>query len=175
MPRTTRASIGGMCYHVIDWGNPGLEVYRCNEDYQGFITLMGKAKERMPMRILTYCIMSNHFHLVLWPFEDGDLGCWMQWLLTSHVRRHHKRNGTYGRVWQGRFKAFPIQDDEHLLTVCRYVERNPVRAGLVEHAEDWQWSGLPCGSSEWAQETASRLGLEFTMRPRGRPRKETKK
>ena len=94
------------------------------------------------MRLAAWCLMPNHFHFVLWPREDGDIGRWMHWLLTSHVRRHHKRYGTDGRIWQGRFKAFPIEQDHHLLTVMRYVERNPLRANLVERAEEWPWSSL---------------------------------
>jgi putative transposase len=79
------------------------------------------------MRLLALCLMPNHFHSVLWPHEDGELSRWMQWLLTSHVRRYHRHYYSSGHVWQGRFNAFPIQQDEHLLTVLRYVERNPVR------------------------------------------------
>jgi putative transposase len=94
------------------------------------------------MALLAYCLMPNHFHLVARPERDGDLSRWMQWLLTAHVREHHKRNATVGRVWQGRYKSFPIQEDMHLLTVLRYVERNPLRAGLVSKAEDWPWSSL---------------------------------
>lgn len=86
--------------------------------------------------------MPNHFHFVVWTFDDGDLGRWMQWLLTSHVRRYHKIRGSSGRVWQGRFKAFPIQQDWHLLRVMRYVERNPLRANLVATAADWPWSSM---------------------------------
>lgn len=86
--------------------------------------------------------MPNHFHLVAWPRLDGDLSRWMQWLMTSHVRRYHRHYDSCGHVWQGRFKAFPIQSDGHLLTVLRYVERNPVRAeGIpVRKAQNWPWS-----------------------------------
>ena len=94
------------------------------------------------MRVIAYCVMPNHFHLALWPHSNGDLGRWMQWLLTSHVRRYHRCYGSSGHIWQGRFKAFPIQKDDHLLTVLRYIERNPLRAGLVEKAEDWPWSSV---------------------------------
>ena len=66
----------------------------------------------------------------------------MQWLLTAHVRGYHQHYHTNGHVWQGRFKAFPIEQDDHLLTVLRYIERNPLRAGLVERAEDRRWSSL---------------------------------
>jgi putative transposase len=86
--------------------------------------------------------MPNHFHLVLRPLHDGDLSRWMQWLMTSHVRRYHKRHGSSGHVWQGRFKAFPCANDSHLSTVLRYVERNALRAGLVAKAEDWRYGSL---------------------------------
>ncbi|MGA9925826.1 MAG: transposase, partial [Isosphaeraceae bacterium] len=66
---------------------------------------------------------------------DGDLSRWMHWLLTAHVRRYQRHYHATGHVWQGRFKAFPIQDDDHLLVVLRYVERNPLHAGLVGRAE----------------------------------------
>ncbi len=73
---------------------------------------------------------------------DGESSAsrFMQWWLTAHVRRHHRRHRTSGHLWQGRFKSFPIQRDEHLLTVIRYVLRHPVRAGLVEHHAEWPWT-----------------------------------
>ena len=221
MPRTSRASIGGMVYHVINRGNARNEVFHKDDDYAAFLKLMAEACERLPLRIVAFCLMPNHFHLVLWPHNDGDLSRWMQWLMTSHVRRYHRHYGTSGHVWQGRFKAFPIQQDEHLATVLRYVERNPVRARLVRKAERWPWSsagsvpagvtrptlsagpvprgaewlewvnrplteddllamrhcvnrGTPYGSDVWKKRTATRLGLQSSMRPRGRPRKTTK-
>jgi len=142
MPRTARASKGGICYHVINRGNAKSTVYHNDADFHSFVKLMTKACDRIPMRVLSYCLMPNHFHLVLWPVADHDLGRWMQWLLTSHVRRYHRQRGTSGRVWQGRFKAFPIQQDRHLLTVIRYVERNPLRANLVRSADHWAWSSI---------------------------------
>ena len=145
MARTARASKGGICYHVINRGNARATVYHNDADYHSFIGLIKKASDRLPLRVLAFCLMPNHFHLVLWPHEDGDLSRWMQWLLTSHVRRYHKIRGTSGRVWQGRFKAFPIQEDRHLLTVMRYVERNPVRANLVKRASHWRWSSISGG------------------------------
>jgi putative transposase len=142
MPRTARAAVGGMCYHVLNRGNARAEVFHKKDDYAAFLRLLPLAVERLPMRVLGFCLMPNHFHLVLWPHEDGDLGRFMQWLLTSHVRRYHRHYESSGHVWQGRFKAFPIQQDEHLLTVLRYVERNPLRSNLVKRAEDWNWSSL---------------------------------
>ena len=140
MPRTVRASVGDICYHVINRGNGRGLVFRRDEDFAAFVGIMGSAVERIGTRVLGYCLMPNHFHLILWPRADGELGRFMQWLSTSHVRRHHGVYRTSGHVWQGRFKAFPIQDDDHLLTVLRYVERNPLRARLVRRAEKWRWS-----------------------------------
>lgn len=140
MPRTARASVGGYCYHIINRGNGRAEVFHTEGDYQAFVTLLRQASERIPMRLLAYCLMPNHFHLALWPQCDGDLSTWMQWLLTAHVRRYHRWHESSGHVWQGRFKAFPIQHDAHLLTVLRYIEQNPVRAQLAARVEDWRWS-----------------------------------
>jgi putative transposase len=148
MPRTARASAGDVAYHVINRGNGRMRVFHRAADYAAFLRLLADANERFfretrgSMRILGYCLMPSHFHLVLWPRRDGDLSRWMQWLLTAHVRRYHRLRGTSGHVWQGRFKAFPIQQDDHLLTVLRYVERNPLRARLVKRAELWPWSSL---------------------------------
>ncbi len=159
MPRTARAAKGGICYHVINRGNARSTVYHNSEDYRFFIQLMIKACDRIPMRILSYCLMPNHFHLVVWPLGDGDLSGWMQWLLTSHVRRYHWIRGTSGRIWQGRFKAFPIQQDSHLLIVMRYVERNPVRANLVCSAADWNWSSISRSASPERRSMISRAPI----------------
>lgn len=140
MPRTARASVGQYCYHVINRGNGRAPVFHADGDFQAFIALLGDASRRLPMRVLAYCLMPNHFHLALWPYGDGDLSRWMQWLLTAHVRRYHRWYESSGHVWQGRFKAFPIEQDEHLLRVLRYIEQNPIRAKLVTRAEDWRWS-----------------------------------
>lgn len=142
MPRATRSLPAGLCYHILNRGNAGLTVFHDQSDYEAFVELMSGASARVPMRVTAYCLMPDHFHLVLWPTGDEDVSRWMQWLMTSHVRRYHRVQGTGGHVWQGRFRAFPIAQDEHLLAVMRYVERNPVRAGLVERAEGWRWSSL---------------------------------
>src|SRR5262245_15978960 len=140
MPRTARALLGGYCYHVLNRGNGRRTVFHADADYRAFVELLRRAGDRTPVRLLAWCLMPNHFHLVVWPRSDGDLSDYMMWLLTAHVRRHRARHGGSGHVWQGRFKAFPIQEDEHLLTVLRYVERNPIRANLVRRAQDWVWS-----------------------------------
>jgi len=142
MSRTARASVGNICYHVINRGNAGTTVFRKQADYVRFTEMVYQACERLPLRVVCWCLMPNHFHLVLWPHEDGDLSRWMQWLMTCHVRRYHRHYNSSGHIWQGRFKAFPIQQDAHYLTVLRYVESNPLRAALVKRAEQWEWSSL---------------------------------
>lgn len=147
MPRTIRASEGGMCYHVLNRGNARAEVFHKSGDYEAFLDTTAEAGLRVPMRVLAYCLMPNHFHLVVRPVADGDLSRWMGWLMTTHVRRYLTHYHHSGHVWQGRFKAFPIQDDGHLLAVLRYVERNPLRANMVAKAEEWPWSSLHPGAS----------------------------
>jgi putative transposase len=127
---------------VLNRGNGRAEVFHKDGDYLAFLRLLADANKRLRMRVLGYCLMPNHFHLLLWPHRDGDLSRWMQWLLTAHVRRYHTHYESSGHVWQGRFKAFPIEQNEHLLTVWRYAERNALRAGLVRKAERWPWSSL---------------------------------
>jgi len=170
-------------------GNRRAVVFHNESDYEDFVHLMLRANERVPMRVLSWCLMPNHFHLVLWPRGETDLSRWMHWLMTSHVQRYRRRHGTNGRIWQGRFKAPPVQQDRHLLIVMRYGERNPLRAGLVSTAEEWRWSSLrarvhapdglvspspvPLGE-DWCDRvnqplTASELEAVRTCTDRGRP------
>jgi putative transposase len=140
MPRVARGLADNFVYHVLNRGNGQQEVFCKDRDYEAFIDLMKQAKERYSVKIFAYCLMPNHFHMVVMPDKGEQLSRWMQWLMTSHVRRYHRHHGSSGHIWQGRFKSFIIEQDEHLLTVLRYVEGNPVRAGLVESAKEWPWS-----------------------------------
>jgi putative transposase len=154
MPRAARAAVGGMCYHVLNRGNNRAEVFHSAADYARFVALLSEAQTKTRMEVFAVCLMPNHFHLAVRPRADEDLGVWMQWLLTSHVRRYHQQYRTSGRVWQGRYKAFPVQDDEHLLTVMRYVERNALSANLTDRAERWLW-----GSLHWRDKPAATFEL----------------
>jgi len=145
MPRSARATVGGYCYHVLNRGNGRAEVFHNEADYIRFSGLLRQALARFPMRLLAYCLMPNHFHLAVWPQGDADLSNWMHWLMSAHVRGYRKLYRGSGHIWQGRFKAFPIEEDEHLLTVWRYIECNPLRAGLVNRAEEWPYSSLRAG------------------------------
>ncbi len=119
-------------------------MFRDDKDFAAFERTMLQAHERFPLRILSYCVMPNHWHFVAWPERDGDLTAFFRWLTNTHAIRWRVSHRTvgYGRLYQGRFKSFPIECDEHLLTVCRYVERNPLAAELVRKAERWRWSSL---------------------------------
>ena len=96
MPRTARASVGNVCYHVLNRGNARNEVFHKDGDYGSFLKLLNQANERVSMRLLSFCLMPNHFHLVAWPRNDDDLSRWMQWLMTSHVRRYHRHYDSSG-------------------------------------------------------------------------------
>jgi putative transposase len=225
MPRGPRHAPGGFVYHALNRAVARLPLFQKKADYDAFERVMALALEKHPTRLLAYCLMPNHWHMVLWPRHDGELTAFLRWLTHTHTMRWHAHfhtSGT-GHLYQGRFKSFPIEADEHLLTVLRYVERNAKRANLVRRAEQWHWSSLwrrhggdaaalkllspwpvrepddwltivnqpqteaelealrqsvhrnqPFGSAHWTQRTAKRLGLEHTLRSRGRPRKEAK-
>lgn len=153
---------------VINRGNDRREVFLKDGDYRAFLKAMGHACIEIPMPVLAYCLMPNHFHMVLLPKEDGDLSRWMHWVQNTHVRRYHQHYHRSGHIWQGRFKAFPIESDEHLLTVLRYVERNPVRAQLVKRAEQWLWSSARYWTEpgKIAEDRPSYLEVGPVKRPR---------
>jgi putative transposase len=142
MPRTARAIVAGCCYHVLNRSNKKARIFHEPSDFEQFKSLIVRAQKRLELPILAACLMPNHIHLVVQPTSDSDIARWMHWVFTTHVRWHHAKYSTTGRLWQGRFKAFPIQEDHHLFTVMRYVERNALRAKLVDRAEDWRWGSL---------------------------------
>lgn len=144
MPRITRTDIGNHCYHIINRANARLPIFFEEKDYVLFETVLEEAQEKFSMRIIAYCLMPNHFHLVLYPKNDGDMSKFMQWLTLTHTQRWHQANNTKGtgHLYQGRYKSFLIEDDSHLLSVIRYVERNSLRAKLVKKAENWDFCSL---------------------------------
>jgi putative transposase len=224
MPRRARSIQGGYVYHVLNRSNARATLFVKEEDYLAFERILDEAFRRVPLRILGYCVMPDHWHMVVWPRrgQDDQVSDFLRWLTVTHVQRRHARYHTSGsgHLYQGRFKSFPVESDENLYTVLRYVERNPLRANLVERAQDWRWSSLyrytkgddksrqvladwpiprpknwatrvnraegkkeleairrsvqrgqPYGSELWCERIVQRLGLESTLRPRGRPRK----
>ena len=144
MPRHARHAPGGLIYHVLNRGAGRQELFDDAGDYAAFLRALAEVLRHEPIRVLGFCLMGNHWHLVLWPEHDGQLARFMQRLTITHVRRwvEHRGRVGWGSVYQGRYKSFAVQEDAHLLTVLRYVERNPLRAGLVRRAERWRWSSL---------------------------------
>lgn len=131
-------------YHVLNRGVGRMRLFRKAADFAAMEQVLEQAVERTRTRVLAYCVISNHWHLLVWPRAEGELSEFMRWLTVTHTQRWHANRHTSGTgpIYQGRFKSFPVQSDEHLLAVARYIERNPLRAKLVEHAADWQWSSL---------------------------------
>jgi len=144
MGRAKRAADGGLIYHVLNRANGRMRIFDDDADYEAFERILMAAVERTGTEVLAFCLMPNHWHLVLQPHEDGELSRFVGWLSLTHTQRWHAHRDSAGtgHVYQGRFKSFPVQGDEHFLTVCRYVERNALRASLVLRAEDWRWSSL---------------------------------
>ncbi len=221
MPRRPRICPAGTCFHVLNRAVARLPLFEKAEDFDAFERVLAEAYEREPLPVCAYTVMPNHWHFVVQPTTDDQLSEFFRWLTHTHTMRwhaHHHTEGT-GHLYQGRFKTFPIEEDDHLLTVLRYVERNPVRAELCVKAEDWrygsawrrvsgsaesrallsewpiprprQWRayvnkpqtesevqsirhsvrrGTPFGSDNWISQSAARLQLKHTLRPRGRPK-----
>jgi putative transposase len=144
MPRTARIAPGGIVFHVLNRAVAGAHIFETDGDYAAFVQVLAETLQQKPIRVCAFCLMPNHWHFLLWPEEDGQLAAFMHRLTLAHVRKWQEYRGAtgMGHLYQGRYKSFPVESDEHFLTVARYVERNPLRAGLVSRAQDWQWSSL---------------------------------
>ena len=144
MSRPPRADEANGLYHALNRGNSRATIFHQEDDYEAFERILADGLSRYAVRLFGYELMPNHWHLVLRPDGDGEMSRFLRWITATHTMRYHAHYHTSGEghVYQGRFKSFPIQDDEHFLTVCRYVERNALRAGLVERAEAWRWGSL---------------------------------
>jgi putative transposase len=144
MPRPPRADEADALYHALNRGNARQSIFRKEADYEAFQKVIAQGLERYDVSLYSFQLMPNHWHLVLRCGQDGEMSAFLRWITATHTMRYHAHYHTSGQghVYQGRFKSFPIQDDEHFLTVCRYVERNALRAGLVRRAEHWRWGSL---------------------------------
>ena len=149
MGRAHRAAEAGYVYHVLNRANARMTIFADRGDYEAFERVLAEAVERFQTRLLAYCLMPNHWHQMVWPQADGELSRFIGWLTLTHTQRWHAHRGTTGsgHLYQGRFKSFPIQQDEHYYSVARYVERNAQRANLVRRAEAWPW----CSLHRWLQ------------------------
>ncbi len=144
MPRIQRTDVGNLVYHVLNRANARVQIFDTDKDYQLFEQILEEGKEKYGMRILAYCIMPNHWHLVLHPVNDGDLKNFIGWITNTHTRRWHvaKKSVGEGHLYQGRYKSFLCEEDHHFITLVRYVERNAKKANLVRKAELWKWSSV---------------------------------
>ena len=121
MPRTARVAPGGMVFHVLNRGVARMQLFEKAADYQAFEQVLRDTLDQSPMRICAYAVMPNHWHLLLWPECDGELAAFMQRLTITHVRRwqEHRGYAGLGHVYQGRYKSFPVESDEHFWVVLR--------------------------------------------------------
>jgi putative transposase len=144
MPRRPRTSTSGLIFHVVNRAAKRAALFENAGDYDAFEHVLAEAIARGDIELYAYCLMPNHWHLLLSPRVDGALSRFMHWLTTTHARRWQTIRGLDGQgaVYQGRFRSIAVSSDEHFLWVCRYIERNALRAGLVENAEDWPRSSL---------------------------------
>lgn len=144
MPRQKRSDEAGVIYHALNRGNDRKTIFKKPEDYEAFIRILGEGLQKYPVELFSFILMPNHWHLVLRPKKDAQMGRLLRWVSATHTLRYHghyHRHG-YGHLYRSRFKSFPIQSDEHFYVVCRYVERNPLRASLVGAAQEWQHGSL---------------------------------
>jgi putative transposase len=225
MPRPKRVCPAGEVFHVLNRAVARLTIFEKPEDYDAFMHVVEETWTLVPLPVFAMVVMPNHWHFVVRPDEDEQVTEFFRRLTVTHTMRwhaHYKTGGT-GHLYQGRFKSFPVQNDDHLLNVMRYVERNPLRANRIEQAEQWRWGSAwgrrqqgasrptwlslprdpalprqwrawvnkpqteaevaairhcirrstPFGDEHWVRSSAARLGLTSTLRPRGRPKKES--
>jgi len=163
MPRRRRLSTAGLIFHVVNRSAKRSRLFDTRDDYAAFVSVLAEGVSRCDVSLFAYCVMPNHWHLIVSADRDGELSRFMHWVTTTHARRWQlaRRTEGLGAVYQGRFRAIPIAEDRHFLWVCRYVERNALRAALVNRAEDWPWSSLA--------EEANAHRIELTPWPVQRP------
>ena len=156
MPRTARVAPGGMVFHVLNRGVARMQLFEKAADYQAFEQVLQDTLDQSPMRICAYAVMPNHWHLLLWPECDGELAAFMQRLTITHVRRwqEHRGYAGLGHVYQGRYKSFPVESDEHFWVVARYVERNALAP--ISSCERRNGGGQACGNVVILREKSGR-------------------
>lgn len=144
MPRPHRAQFPPGVAHVVNRGNERRRLFDGPRDYRTFLQILDQALARRPTRLLAYALMPNHWHMVLWPETSREMSQFLHYLTTLHAVRFRKTSGTAGagHVYQGRFHATSVERDLQYWLTLRYVESNPLRAGLVDRAELWPWTSL---------------------------------
>ena len=140
MARQPRIEVGGGLYHVISRGNNRRKIFRSHDDYLRFATILHQQKARLPFYLYAYCLMPNHFHLLI-EMQDDPLSRIMQRVLTSYSQYHNRKYKKIGHVFQGRYKSILCQTDRYLGELVRYIHLNPVRAKMVKRPERYEHSG----------------------------------
>jgi putative transposase len=142
MPRRPRGATGKFIFHVLNRAVEGTVLFETPDDYRRFLDILVAGMRLFPVRVFAYCLMPNHWHIVIWPCTDEALSGFMRWVTAMHAQSWRRFRGSEGRgaVYQGRYKAIAVQDDRHLVRLVLYVERNAKRGGLVERAEAWPWT-----------------------------------
>ena len=144
MPRRLRRSLQGAVFHVMNRAVRDTVLFKTRSDYRAFIATTRESLARSRIKVIAYNVMPNHWHFVAICDRIEEVSRWMHWLSCTHANRWNGAHGTRGRgaVYQGRFKAVPVQKNLSLARVCRYVERNALRASMVTAAQNWAWSSL---------------------------------
>jgi REP element-mobilizing transposase RayT len=165
-PRSARYAPGGYGYHALNRAVARHALVHKPADYAAFERVLARAQSRHPTPILAYCLTPNHRHVVLWPEADDELSRFLRRLTHTHTMRRHAHDHTAGtgHLDQGRLKAFPVEADECLYAVLRYVERTAPRAGSVERAEGWR-RGQPLAAAARGTGPAARPARARAGRP----------
>jgi len=140
MARPPRLSLPSYPHHVIQRGNNRQPIFFTQKDYEVFLECLRKAKRKSRARLYAYVLMTNHVHLLVEPEGESDLGRFMQSVGRRYVRYINDTHARTGTLWEGRFKSAVVSRDEYLIVCSRYIELNPVRAGMVVHPRDYGWS-----------------------------------
>jgi putative transposase len=140
MARSPRLSLPSYPHHVIQRGNNRQPIFLAPNDYEVFLECLRAAKRKYHARLYAYVLMTNHVHLLVAPEHEGDLGRFMQSVGRRYVRYINDTYERTGTLWEGRFKSAIVSRDEYLIACSRYIELNPVRAGMVRHPRDYRWS-----------------------------------
>jgi len=160
MARPLRIEYPGAVYHITSRGNEKKPVYKDDQDRKNFLFILDKVNKRYHWLCHAYCLMDNHFHLLI-ETPEGNLSIGMRQLNGVYTQAFNKRHRRVGHLFQGRYKAILIQKDSHLLEVCRYVVQNPVRAGLAEDPGQWRWSSY--GATEGREKPSSCLTTSWVL------------
>ena len=139
MGRPLRVEYAGAFYHVINRGNAGGAIFKGKADRIRFLDCLEKAAERFSIRIHTYCLMTNHYHMLV-ETSEANLSRAIQWINVSYATYFNRKRGRRGHLSQGRFKSILVEADEYLKHLSRYIHLNPVRAKMVDSPEDHPWS-----------------------------------